>query len=112
MIPAPRLLRRPRRTLEAWRARGFDGTSRFVRASCRPRWRFAINLFDTFVHGWDIAEATGQDAELDDRLCAALLGFMPSLAPAFVAGDNFGPAFDVPVAPGRRPTARIPRPQA
>lgn len=33
-----------------------------------------ISFFDTLVHGWDIAKATGQDAELDPQLAEAALG--------------------------------------
>ena len=55
----------------------------------------AINVFDTYVHGWDIAQATGQDAELDPTLCTVLLEILPSLAPIVRRGDNFGPEVDI-----------------
>ncbi len=33
-----------------------------------------IAATDTFVHGWDLAKATGQDTNLDPELAGALLG--------------------------------------
>jgi hypothetical protein len=42
------------------------------------------------VHGWDIAQATGQDAGLDSALCASLLGFsQQAIPPAPREGDRF-----------------------
>jgi uncharacterized protein (TIGR03086 family) len=49
-----------------------------------------INMLDAYVHGWDIAQATGQDAQLDADLCAALLEFSRQAVPeAPRDGDNF-----------------------
>ncbi len=51
---------------------------------------FNINMLDAYVHGWDIAQATGQEAELDDELCATLLEFSRGLLPeAPREGDAF-----------------------
>ena len=87
-------------TLEAWRARGLEGTVTFGPGELPAESALAINVFDTYVHGWDIAQATGQDAELDPELCAVLLAVLPSLAPIVRRGDNFGPEVDVaPDAP-------------
>jgi uncharacterized protein (TIGR03086 family) len=50
----------------------------------------SINMLDAYVHGWDIAEATGQDAHLDADICAGLLGFARQAVPeAPREGDNF-----------------------
>ena len=84
------------RTIDAWRARGFEGTIKIRAGEMPAAAAFGINVFDTFVHGWDVAQSTGQDAQLDDRLCVSLLEFMPSVGSAVRRGDNFGPAFDVP----------------
>ncbi len=73
-----------------------------------------INMLDAYVHGWDIAQATGQDAGLDADLCGALLGFAQQVVPeAPREGDNFAAVVDAgadagPVAEllgylGRRP---------
>lgn len=49
-----------------------------------------INLLDAYVHSWDIAKATGQVAELDEDLCAAVHGFATQAVPeAPREGDNF-----------------------
>lgn len=51
---------------------------------------FNINMLDAYVHGWDIAQATGQQAELDDELCGMLLEFSRGLIPeAPREGDAF-----------------------
>jgi uncharacterized protein (TIGR03086 family) len=49
-----------------------------------------INMLDAYVHGWDIATATGQDARLDAEMCGALLDFAKQVIPeAPREGDNF-----------------------
>lgn len=50
----------------------------------------SINTLDAYVHGWDIAQATGQDAGLDDELCGSILAFAQQVVPvAPREGDNF-----------------------
>ena len=50
----------------------------------------SINTLDAYVHGWDIAQATGQDAALDAALCTGLLGFSHQAIPTSPReGDNF-----------------------
>ncbi|NND76284.1 MAG: TIGR03086 family protein [Ilumatobacter sp.] len=50
----------------------------------------SINTLDAYVHGWDIARATGQDARLDAQLCDGILGFARQAVPeAPREGDNF-----------------------
>jgi uncharacterized protein (TIGR03086 family) len=82
-------------TLAAWRERGLDGTVQLPPGEMPAAFGLGINVTDTYVHGWDIARATGQDAALEPGLCAALLDFMPNVAPAVRRGDNFGPVVDV-----------------
>ena len=51
---------------------------------------FNINMLDAYVHGWDIAHATGQNARLDDDLCGPLLEFARKVVPETPReGDNF-----------------------
>ena len=52
---------------------------------------------DTFQHGWDLAKATGQDANLDPELAAQLLE-SAGIPDAFRGPDGqapFGPQVDV-----------------
>lgn len=56
-----------------------------------------INMLDAYVHGWDVAKATGQDAQLDDALCAGMLAFAQQAIPAAPReGDNFWAVVDTP----------------
>ncbi len=49
-----------------------------------------INTLDAYVHCWDIAVTTGQDANLDDAICEGLLAFVTPVVPeAPREGDNF-----------------------
>ena len=54
---------------------------------------------DTFVHGWDLAKATGQDTKLNPELAARLLaGARQFIQPAFRSpeGNPFGPEQPAP----------------
>lgn len=54
-----------------------------------------INGLDAYVHGWDIATATGQEPDLDADLCAGLLAFAEEIVPpAPRDGDNFAAVVD------------------
>ena len=56
----------------------------------------ALNFMDHFVHGWDLAKATGQDANLDPALaeiCYAM--FVPDMTDMGRAHGVFGPAVAV-----------------
>ena len=56
-----------------------------------------FTTLDMLVHGWDLATATGQPADLDGRLAAHVLGFATSaLASPETRGPRIGPA--IPVA--------------
>jgi uncharacterized protein (TIGR03086 family) len=67
---------------------------------------FSINMLDAYVHGWDIAQATGQDAGLDAELCGNLLGFSQQIIPPSPReGDNFHAV--VPTAEDASPQAQL-----
>jgi uncharacterized protein (TIGR03086 family) len=56
-----------------------------------------FTTLDMLVHGWDLATATGQPADLDGRLAAHVLGFAThALATPETRGPRIGPA--IPVA--------------
>ena len=52
---------------------------------------------DVLIHGWDLAQATGQDTTLDPELVGACLEIVEPQVEAFRAAGVFGPA--VPAAP-------------
>ena len=58
-----------------------------------------LAMTDTFVHGWDLAKATGQDTNLDPELAAQILeGSRQNISPQ-VRGDEpmpFGPECEAP----------------
>jgi uncharacterized protein (TIGR03086 family) len=51
---------------------------------------------DVFLHTWDLARATGQDATLDPQRCAVLLEHMLPLDDVLRASGQFGPRVPVP----------------
>lgn len=50
---------------------------------------------DAFMHGWDLAKATGQSTDLDPEVAAQLLAF----AQAFLSDDLRGPEGQAPFGP-------------
>lgn len=79
----------------AWRSRGTAGTLRIPIGELPAQVALGINTTDVYVHGWDVARATGQDAKLDDRICAELLAFLPGAVPPGVRDHAFGPIVEV-----------------
>ena len=80
----------------AWRSRGTAGALRIPIGELPAQVALGINMTDVYVHGWDVARATGQDAKLDDRICAELLAFLPAAVPPGARERAFGPIVDVP----------------
>jgi uncharacterized protein (TIGR03086 family) len=64
-----------------------------------------FTTLDILVHGWDLARATGQPADLDGRLAAHVLGF----AEQAITPDTRAPRIGPPpaVAPGAPVTDRL-----
>ncbi|MCS5719973.1 TIGR03086 family metal-binding protein [Herbiconiux sp. CPCC 205763] len=59
----------------------------------------AIDQFytaDVFMHTWDLATATGQNAHLDLDFCADLLGGMEPIEPVMRASGQYGARVPVP----------------
>jgi uncharacterized protein (TIGR03086 family) len=81
----------------AWEGRGeLDSMVRLGDNEFPGQVGISINMLDAYVHGWDIAKATGQDTMLDSDLCAELLGFAQQAVPAAPReGDNFHAVVDV-----------------
>jgi uncharacterized protein (TIGR03086 family) len=53
-------------------------------------------MIDTFIHGWDLATATGQDTTLDPELVEASWQIFEPQADAWRSAGAIGPAVDVP----------------
>lgn len=51
---------------------------------------------DVFMHRWDLAQATGQDATLDPVKCAELLAAAEPMDEAMRASGHFGPKVEAP----------------
>jgi uncharacterized protein (TIGR03086 family) len=65
-----------------------------------------FTTLDILVHGWDLATATGQPADLDGRLAAHVLGFATqALATPESRAGRIGPALAVP--PGAPVTGQL-----
>jgi uncharacterized protein (TIGR03086 family) len=59
----------------------------------------AIDRFytgDVFLHTWDLARATGQDASLDPQRCAVILAGMEPLDEVLRQSGQYGPRVPVP----------------
>jgi len=58
----------------------------------------SIAALDCFVHGWDVAKATGQPTDLDPAFATEMLAFAKANVPDAIRGDEpapFGPVVDV-----------------
>jgi len=64
-----------------------------------------FTTLDILVHGWDLATATGQPADLDGRLAAHVLGFAEQAITPDTRAPRIGPA--VTVTPGAPVTNRL-----
>jgi uncharacterized protein (TIGR03086 family) len=67
-----------------WRAlASFDSEITIPIGALPARLAVSINLIDVYVHGWDLAAATGQDAALDEGIAERVLdvcrGFLPEV---------------------------------
>ena len=51
---------------------------------------------DVFLHTWDLAVATGQDASLDEAFCAELFEGMRPMDAVLRSSGQYGPAVAVP----------------
>lgn len=89
--PAATLAELSAENVAAWRDRGeLDSTITLGENEFPGQVAININMLDAYVHGWDIAKATDQDADLDPEMCSALLAFAQQVVPATPReGDNF-----------------------
>lgn len=70
------------------------------------------NALEVVVHGWDIAQATGEAVVIPDELAIPILSFARAAITDEGRGDAFGPDLQVGVTPGEQLVAflgRVPR---
>ena len=94
------------RTLAAWAACGLEAEVDVGAGPMPASVGISINLLDTATHSWDIARATGQDANLPDALAITVLAVSRSVVTDDTrkfAGIN--PALSV--APDAAPTDQL-----
>lgn len=89
--PAATMAELAARNVAAWSERGeLESNISLGESEFPGQVGLNINLLDAYVHGWDIATATGQEANLDAEVCANLLEFSKQVIPeAPREGDNF-----------------------
>lgn len=76
--------------LAAWRARGTTGEVEFGGGAVPAEVPLSVALAELFVHGWDLARATGQSFEPADHVTAAVDAAVRGVIPDD-RGDSFGP---------------------
>ena len=94
--PAGAYRRTADETLEAWDRPGvLDETLAF--AGLPGRSVLGLHIGEALVHGWDVAQATGQSAGLPAAACEAVLGVVRQLPPEMVRSPGaFGPEVEAP----------------
>ena len=83
-------------TLQAWRARGLEGTvtdpaGREVPAT----FTLAVLAIELLLHGWDLAQGSGQTMEVSDEIVAYVAGLAAPIIPdgrGFAFGEEVVPA--------------------
>jgi uncharacterized protein (TIGR03086 family) len=86
----------------AWNREGaLDRTVQFGSAELPASWQVTQQIVELTIHAWDIATATGQQADLDPEPARVALAFgIENLKPQFRGreedGQSFGPVVAVP----------------
>jgi uncharacterized protein (TIGR03086 family) len=99
-----------------WRAlASFDSEITIPIGALPARLAVSINLIDVYVHGWDLAAATGQDAALDEGIAQRVLdvsrAFLPEVGRRAAFAEEVQVATDAPAGDqlvaylGRRPAS-------
>ena len=91
--------------LAGFKERGTEGTIRIPVGELPVETALSIAVVDCFVHGWDIAQATKQDARLDPELSVQLLEWVPAILPGVRDRGAFGP--EIAVAGNAAAPARL-----
>jgi uncharacterized protein (TIGR03086 family) len=81
--------------IDAWRARGTDGTIPGPGGEIPATVGAAVLSLEFLLHGWDFAEATGQQLEVSD----VIVTYVQGLADEVIPGSRARGAFAQPVPP-------------
>jgi uncharacterized protein (TIGR03086 family) len=85
--------------LEAWNARGLEGTIKLGEGELPAATAPGILSIEFLVHAWDFAQATGQQVSVPDTLAAQVLDAAGRIiTPEVRSGGNF--ADSIPASPG------------
>ncbi|MFI9382751.1 TIGR03086 family metal-binding protein [Kutzneria sp. NPDC052558] len=104
--PEERVAHAGLRAIEAWRARGLDGTVVSRVGEIPADLASSILSVEFLVHAWDFATATGLDVTVDDKLGAYVLELAGRLiTPQVRDGEQF--AAEVPTGPGASTLDRL-----
>jgi uncharacterized protein (TIGR03086 family) len=78
--------------IDGWRARGLDGGVRGPGGNEMPA-SFAASILplELILHGWDLAQGSGQELQASDELIAYLHQLAEVVVPASRQGGSFGP---------------------
>jgi uncharacterized protein (TIGR03086 family) len=83
--------------VDAWRVVDLDGTITGPGGGDVPASSLAgILPLELMLHGWDLAQASGQDVHISDELVAYLRTIADDLVPGGRTRGNFGPEVDAP----------------
>ncbi len=69
----------------------------------------SANLLEVVVHGWDVAQATGEAVAIPDALAVPILAFARAAITDDGRGDAFGPALAADGTPGEQLVAFLGR---
>ncbi len=78
--------------IDGWRRAGLDGMVPGPGGAELPA-SFAASILpvELVLHGWDLAQASGQPLHISDELVAYLRGLAEGLVPGGREGGSFGP---------------------
>lgn len=100
--------RAARAGLEAWRQPGvLEREYQMPLGPQRGRDALAVHQADLLVHGWDLAEATHQDATIDAELATFALDTERAFIRDEMRGEGRAYADPLPDDPGADPPARL-----
>lgn len=84
--------------LEGWRSFDLSSSLDFPQPGTPGQAVAAIQLMDVCGHAWDIAKASGQNAEFSPELASAAMGAAKMIVSEELRKGRFDPAVDAPEA--------------